>query len=524
VFRPFAFGRRFARRGLNYAKVVAWLLRETFEGHRGTTVGLLTFSGIYLAAQAAAVAILYFYARLLQEDGSLTLFGTDLPARDTPALLWAVVGFSTLFFLLSAAFIFLVRHLTMEVVEHYYRRRLEQLLDFAGRLPDPRAPAASRTLAEFGVNRLSSDCRQSAMAARACAYVIPSAIGGTGAAAILFLFDIRLTLVILALAVLLGTFLYPVTLRGAHFAQRMERALSLLRQDVERLRYRKGAGMPSRSTESAAMMAKAFAGRIRILDESTLVLQVGATIVVATAVFYVTTAMMAGDYDWASLIAYLGALRLALAGFAQTARALASVSRFYPQIVRYLLFARNARQIESTPFGTTRRGDAVVLGALPDGTDVTVQAGDRLALATVEPAWKLEALFLAAHSPASGLPLRSVMADVDSGTKPSPREQDAGIVLLEEGRLALLPPNQMKGLLASLADSIMIVVYRVANRVGAFGESSLLVAEEGELKHFLPLGTSESDAALDAVSRWSAAEADRKAAREISDVEEVDDI
>ena len=71
---------------------------------------------------------------------------------------------------------------------------------------------------------------------------------------------------------------------------------------------------------------------------------------------------------------------MTLNGATLAIRAFASVSRYYPQIVRYYLFIKDMQKIDKIPLAEVRRGDKVFLGTLPNGQDVVVEAGDRLAM------------------------------------------------------------------------------------------------------------------------------------------------
>ena len=78
--------------------------------------------------------------------------------------------------------------------------------------------------------------------------------------------------------------------------------------------------------------------------------EVGITVILGVVIYYMASQALAGREDWAIFIAYIGALRMTLNGGAQVVRLLASVSRYYPQIVRYVLFAKDMQKIGTTDF------------------------------------------------------------------------------------------------------------------------------------------------------------------------------
>ena len=130
---------------------------------------------------------------------------------------------------------------------------------------------------------------------------------------------------------------------------------------------------------------------------------------------------LAGREQWAIFIAYIGALRMTLNGGAQAVRVLASVSRYYPQIVRYVLFVKDMQKIDATDFARVRRGDKLILGTLANGQDVIAEAGDCLALLTLD-------TFTRWNSPLStrGLPHSTApIADMPRSSPPGPRKNPA---------------------------------------------------------------------------------------------------
>ena len=145
-------------------------------------------------------------------------------------------------------------------------------------------------------------------------------------------------------------------------------------------------------------------------------------------------------------IAYIAALRLTLTGIAQPIRAFAAVSRFYPQLVRYYLFARDMEKIDSVRFASVEQGDTVILGSLPNGVEVTAKAGNCLALVTREPLRDLQFALLDARLPKSKAPLATVIVDpakgwperrVDSPLDATKLDKDAGQFLTLQGGDAL---------------------------------------------------------------------------------------
>ena len=124
--------------------------------------------------------------------------------------------------------------------------------------------------------------------------------------------------------------------------------------------------------------------RRRVLTEFVFAIEMGITVILGLVIYYMASQALAGREQWAIFIAYIGALRMTLNGGAQAVRAFASVSRYYPQIVRYVLFVKDMQKINATEFAKVRRGDKLILGTLTNGQDVVAEAGDCLALLSLD--------------------------------------------------------------------------------------------------------------------------------------------
>ena len=180
--RVISFLPRLTRQVANYAAVVGWLLHAVFKVRATKLAGVVVLAGLHLAGQAAAIFAIYWYARQMDKNGtlSLPLLGIDFASRDEPTLLWAVVIFAVVSFVASACSLFLSRQLILRIVEDYYAQSVERLVMVADRLPDPRARTASELLVEYGLSGLTTGCRSAALTAVVFANAIPSAIGGVG--------------------------------------------------------------------------------------------------------------------------------------------------------------------------------------------------------------------------------------------------------------------------------------------------------------------------------------------------------
>src|SRR4029079_14480857 len=125
-------------------------------------------------------------------------------------------------------------------------------------------------------------------------------------------------------------------------------------------------------------LAKAYLMRRRVMTEFIYAIEVGITVILSLVIYYMASRALAGKEQWAIFIAYIGALRMTLNGGAQAVRTFASVSRYYPQIVRYVLLVKDMHKINATEFARVTPGDKLILGTLTNGQDVIAETGDCL--------------------------------------------------------------------------------------------------------------------------------------------------
>ena len=141
---------RVSRQGRNYSNLVAWTLYTGFQGRTTKLAVAIGISLLSLASQAAAIGAIYWYGRQMETSGhaSVPYLHIEMNLNDRPEWLWGVVIFSSICFVISAAFLYLGRSQIMNIAEQHYARKLEQLVLESFRLPDPRVRLASKLLQE----------------------------------------------------------------------------------------------------------------------------------------------------------------------------------------------------------------------------------------------------------------------------------------------------------------------------------------------------------------------------------------
>jgi hypothetical protein len=484
---------RILRQGRNYSRLVGWLLYRAFSGRTYQLAIAVVLSLLHLGSQAVAIYVVYWYGKQMEQSGLVTvpLLDISVNLKTEPQWLWAIVAAATACFAISAIFLYLSRKQILDMVEKYYAGSLKQLVLLTLRAPDPRAPLAAHLFANYGLAGLTMGSRWGAMIAITFANAITAVVGGLGAAFFLFRIDMPLTLVIVGSALVAAIFLYPLTLRASKSAKDREKAQSELRAEVRKLSEDPVTAQTATSLKSADEVARGFMMRRRVLTELVFATEIGITILLGVVIYYMASQALAGREQWAIFIAYVGALRMTLNGAAQAIRAFASVSRFYPQIVRYHLFVKDMQKLDSTPLAKVRPGDKIVLGSLRNGQDVVVEVGDCLAMLAVgqirEPMFALVGAKLAD----SGAPVATAIFDPNNL-----QQGPAGLVLISAQKLGAERKKLLAPLADVLKDKVTLIVYEDARKAGSFGENQVLTADGHELLRFASLSTEEGNAAL----------------------------
>jgi hypothetical protein len=508
--KPISLLAEFSKQAHNYTRVVIWLVYEAFRGHIFKLAAALGTNVLSITAQMGAIGAIYGYARLMQRHAPLNVPYINLTIDPgQPGILWAVVGVSALMFLASGLFQYLSRLITFRMAEENFAESIRTLIVLEGRLPDPRAPMASRMLVFQGFSKILAGSRRGALMALIFFNACVGALGAVAALAVLFSMDPLLTVLILAGVVIGALALYPTTLRGVRFAKLRERTQTVLNNDIRELQLSGLSAERGQSLESPAAYAAAYIQRRKIVAEFTLVTGIAVTVILTMVVYYMATRALHGKASWAIFLAYIGALRMVLSGSNHLIRAFAGVSRFYHQIVPHYAVARDCVKLDKSTLATVSHGETVYLGPQANGNSIFVKAGDRIAVATTDLRRYVQFAMMEAKVRSSGNPIGTTI--VRSGACLN----DRAIVVIELNQLSdddktLLSPD------GPLRDKVALFLHPTPGKVGTFGETDLLTTEDGVIERFVPLGTSESDLIL----KELAAKAAKRAQRALADEEE----
>lgn len=506
--RPFG---RFLGRGGNYARTIGWAVRNTFAAEPRRFTLAMALGGLSLAAQGLAVLVVYGYSQEVRQEGGLVVpfLGIDWQARtDSAFLLVVVVAFAAS--LATAVLLnFFSQGLLLGIVMRRLARATEGLARAVKLLPDPRAPLASRLSAEYGFPRLNGGLASSMRSAFLIVQTIPALAGALLSGALLLRMEPLLTLILVAVTAVWSVLLYPVALRVVRLGRQFRGASGMMRRDHSLVPPAPTSWPPAED------FARSYTGWLRTQADVVVVVGIGIAAIMAIAIYVMGTEMMDGSQGWPAVIAYVGALQVALNGVFRTIRSAAIVSRRYTEIARNRRFVGDLHGL-SGPTSVVRAGETIILGRDSEGDAITAAIGERLAFLSQEPMQRIQMIALQARD-AVGNPVRSARW---LGGVPGAGDGDAQILFLE-ARLFNQGDGLPRSLDGYLSDKLVFVVHFTKSTVGTFGESRLLLVEQDEIVGAATLG---SKAAATALSRAAQRAARLRRIRVDQFVEDDDDV
>lgn len=363
---PFAYAREVLRSGAAYTANIAWLLKRGVAGRTLKLAGAFALGQLSVGAQAAALGMLYWYSEQTQADAVVALapLGVELRAREALPLLWAVVAGSALCFLASAGLLYLSRSAVVGIGQANLACNLTEVVRVGRRLPDPRAPDASRIFLAGGIKKVIAACQTGAIAMVVLLNVVTPIVGGVAAGTVLLIVDPLLTALLAVTALLWCGFLYPLMLRQVKLAKDWRKE-SLAFRNESRALLESSVPLPE-TLPGAAAVAETHLGRFRAMNAMTAVLDAGVAMIGTVAALYLAYRIIGGGSDWPIFIVYLGSLRVALQGCFAVPKGAGVVSRYYPELVVLVQFLRSADGIGDEPLEpSVREAYAARLRAQP---------------------------------------------------------------------------------------------------------------------------------------------------------------
>jgi len=348
---------------------------------------------LYLAFQAAAVALIYAFVRTV-EGGTLpapldrlgTIEGTS---GELVIMTVAVVGS----FLAGHLAIYRARILAVDAAVALEERCGRRVVAAYSRLPDLMRPAANKDLAEIGIRQLAfTDPRYCGLIIRLIVLGIPLAVALMGALVALTAIDPELTAVIVLAGVVLFLPQYPANVQAAKATRRWQSLRApALRRLLDTIADLRGDGtvlapdarLLNRLFDDKAVagMRHAYGDRLKALEVGTLVTQVGMIVLTGAVVFWIGSQAVSGSVDWALLVSYVTVLRVATSSLVGLARTTTGIARLYPQAQELTRFLQ---EVESPAAGgPVVAGGWALRVAFGRGSRAAAEhyrAGDRIAV------------------------------------------------------------------------------------------------------------------------------------------------
>ena len=392
---------------------------------------------------------------------------------------------------LAKTILFARNHTHAQFIEERFNHHYPRHTGHFARIIDHYATYPQRLLDDFSQKDSAPQATSTVMLLGA----VTPLVSGIAAGVVLVVIDPVLTTLLAVAAIFWSLLLYPLTRQQVRIAGRTARGKAAFARESRELIDSPDEIGSDGNLGSAATLAAVVIGRRRIANRIKLVLQIGVATIGTVAAVYLAYRIMGGIGDWPIFIVYLGGLRIALNGCFAVPRTIGMVTRHYPRVVVYIEFLQDAAAIDAGGLGHIGPGDVATLGSLSDGTPVCARAGDLVAVAALEGASAVQAAFLGARAAATGLPLAATWVEVAA----PPRQVSANdpIRLTEAQPIAEMDRPEVHAFVDSLKDGVTAIVYRDEARIGAFGETHLIVVDAGQLTTSVPLGTAESRAALE---------------------------
>lgn len=491
------------RRARNYMQTVIWCL-ALFVRHDWKLAVLAFVLGLAAPAlQGVGVLLLSLFSALFMGEQGFNVpivgpfFFALAPIGQVAFLLAALIA--------SSLSYYQGRWLYVYVGSSAFTRWLEDLVAAREALPDPRRPTASKLLL-LRPRELLRGLRRTSLAAIQIAEVLPKLLAALVASAILIYTQPLLMLLAFVLFGIAALFLVPTMMTAVKATQRLQEASDA---------YRRALGDTKRQPDSSGQRAKnaktAFARRYLVGPVITLVLGIGSAIAVSAAVlFLVTSQAMDQQTSLAPLVAFLGTLQIALAGYSRGLSALASLSRFYEMIQQFRRYRLDLGAELATPLAEVSAQSQISLRSRSQPEGFEYSASAPLALVGVGSKEEGQVALLSARDAASNLPLTTCVAeDGRAGQAAGQLRSPDGLQLVwakeffsdEEPS----PVERQRATEASTLAPGLVILYRKADKVGMGGEQTLGLVRDGRLVALAERGSDHWRRLLNASERNRAA-------------------
>lgn len=383
------------RRGKGFLTDLAWVARSGFSATRRRTLVVVVCLGASVTSVAVLVGGLTVIARAVEQDEVVQVGPLEASAALVRDSLGPVVGVVTFLALIAVLGVYLGERGLEHLARRHQLRLTEQILDAlvhpsARGWPDHLPPSSSP---EKGLARLiATNVRWTALAYRDLVSLVLPLSALLVALAGLLLLDRTLTLLLMPVGLAYLVMLYRVN-RGVAQSQRdLRRMMRPARRSLlDGLRQVVVAGPQGRPDRAAATSPEYLAATDAFYDRIVAVKQTrslsNALFVVAAGLVFVSSAGFLGGgeaSDFAGLVAFLVALRVARGAVGSVAVTFTKLSRFMPEFSGVADLDRWVR--------ARRQADAAPL----EGDEVAVRPGTQAVLPSTRVVWSRHRVLLVA--------------------------------------------------------------------------------------------------------------------------------
>jgi hypothetical protein len=200
--------------------------------------------------------------------------------------------------------------------------------------------------------------------------------------------------------------------------------------------------------------------------------------------------------NWASYIAYIGALQIAITKGMPLIRAAGGVSRYYEDIVLLRRFEQEYLNIDNVSTSIVGRGEIAILGVDSNGCRVPVEGGSRTAMLSIVPQREVLFSLVGAVSSKDNRPIRSIFIRQEEDLDVF--DSAYGIVCIDAKLMHIFEQHAHEKFFNAVGDRPLIIVYDSADDVGRFSEQLLLEVSSDKIEAAAAFGTQECTSLLDA--------------------------
>jgi hypothetical protein len=347
------------RRAHGYARTAAWLLGDLKAFVRWRLLAIVAAGIGHIVTKFAAAGVIYLGVHSFSGEPA-ALPWPGLPALHGAPLLALLIAAGVALLGAAALLRYEARRQCLRLTRRYLEFCMRRAVAIASRLPDPRAPEASRLIGQDVPHLFLGYGRVCGLASQQLLRLAPTFASFLAGCAVLLWLDAGLTALLALFALLSLIVQYPANNRAARAShdwergrreagRRMAQAFSLPRRDRAPLD-------PASPALDAVFRAPVVRGTLdsliaRILagEKADLVSRVGSGVLLGGVIFIVGADILEGSRTWAGVAAYLAAVRFTLTDFVSVSRLASGLNRYHAQIERYRQLVVGSRAALAMP-------------------------------------------------------------------------------------------------------------------------------------------------------------------------------